>query len=88
MAYTNIAIKSISTKPQWRLRLCHFYEGTIYVDIAAESNGKTKSPTRAGAVDVAFIRIQSDERYEFVYLRTANGRLNFPPQTERLGQAV
>ena len=66
--------------------LTNFYEDTIYVDIAAECNGKIAN--RDGAAGVAF-RIQSGERYELVYLRTANGRLNFPPPpVERLGQAV
>ena len=72
------------------LPLTTFYEGTIDVDIAAERNNKrTKDPERAGAAGVAF-RIQSDnEQYELVYLRTANGRFNFPPPTiDRLGRAV
>jgi hypothetical protein len=72
------------------LPLTTFYQGTIDLDIAAERNGKrTKDPERAGAAGLAF-RIQSNyDQYELVYLRTMNGRFNFPPPSiERLGRAV
>lgn len=68
--------------------LTTFYEGTIDVDLAAEWNGKTKVSERSASAGLAF-RIQSNDRYELVTLKTANGRLNFPPPSvERLARAV
>lgn len=69
--------------------LTTFYEGTIDVDIAAERNGKTRRPERSAAAAGVAFRIQSIDRYELVYLRMANGRLNIPqPSAKRLGHSV
>lgn len=68
--------------------LTTFYQGTIDVDIAAERNGRTRVSERSAAAGLAF-RIQSNDHYELVILKTANGRLNFPqPPAERLARAV
>lgn len=59
-------------------------EGTIEVDLAAEINGKGGQDAR-GFAGIAFNIVKdsatdgsSDERFEMVYLRMANGLLNSP----------
>lgn len=64
--------------------LTTFFEGSIQIDVASERNGKTRLAD--GGVGLAF-RIQSSDRYELVYLRTASGKLDFlPPST--VGHAI
>ena len=66
--------------------LTTFFEGSIQIDIASERNGRTRLSD--GGVGVAF-RIQSSDKYELVYLRTSNGKLNLPPPSaDRVGRAL
>lgn len=65
-----------------------FKNGTIEVDIAGATNGKGPSEVRAFA-GIAFHVSSGPDKYEAIYLRMSNGRLEQPtPSEPRVSRAI
>jgi hypothetical protein len=84
-------LKTGGNGPTYAVVRHDFADGVIEVDVAAELTGKG-APSARGFVGIAFHIDPAAERYEAVYLRMTNGRLNQPvppsPLVERAVQYV